>query len=180
MKHIRNLEDSCYLRLSFFLILGAVAGTLFCNGMDGQMKAELGTLEGSMVSAAALQRMEFTGLFLQVLARRIPQLLFVLLVELTPIAPALLMALAGYLGFSNAVMICALTMEAGIMGIVRYLVMVFPQCLLYVPVLYLLFLWIPRNNGEVRPALAVVLILAVFLGAGVEAYLNPWMIAVFL
>lgn len=180
MKYIQNLEDSCYLRLSFCLILGAVLGTLFCNGMDGQMKAELGTFEGSLLSAAALQRVDFTGLFAQVLRKRIPELLLVLLVEITPIAPFLLMGISGYLGFSTAVMVCALTMDAGLLGLVRYLILIFPQCLFYIPVLYLLFLWIPRQGRSLRPAMAALLFLAVFLGAAAESYINPWIVAVFL
>lgn len=180
MKYIQNQEDSCYLRLSFCLILGAVLGTLFCNGMDGQMKAELGTVEGSLLSAAALRRVDFRGLFFQVLGKRIPELLLVLLVEITPIAPALLMGIAGYLGFSTAVMVCALTMDAGLMGIVRYLVLISPQCLFYIPVLYLLFLWIPRQNRTLRPAMAALLFFAVLMGTFAESYINPWIVAVFL
>lgn len=180
MNHIRNREDSCYLRLSLFLLLGAVLGALFCNLMDGQMKAELGVFEDSLLSAAALQRMEFSGLFFQVAKRRLSELFFVLLVELTPVSQVLLMGVAGYLGFSTAVMVSALTMEAGIMGILRFLALVFPQCLVYIPVLYLLFLWVPSQERTIRPSVAAALLVAVLLGSGMEAYINPWIVAVLL
>lgn len=180
MNAIRNREDSCYLRLSLFLLLGAVLGTLFCNLMDGQMKAELGVFEGSLLSAAALQRVEFSGLFFQVAKRRLSELFFVLLVELTPVSQILLMGAAGYLGFSMAVMVSALTMEAGLMGILRFLALVFPQCLVYIPILYLLFLWVPGREKTIRPPVAAALLVAVLLGSGIEAYINPWIVAVFL
>lgn len=173
-------KDSYHLLLSFFLILGAVFGTVFCNMMDGQMKAELGSFTGSLVSAPALRRLEFSDLFYRVAAKRIPQLFCLFLMELTPISPVLFMGIAAYLGFSSALTVSVLTMQAGLTGIFRYLVLLFPHAFFYLPVLYALLWWMPGERKALRPAAAVVLTAAMILGAALEAFINPWAAAVFL
>lgn len=177
MRYFRSREDSLRFGLSFFLIAGAVVGTVFCNRMDGSMKAELRSLETSMVSAAVLQRVNFSELFLRVLSRRLPELFFGFLIAMTSAAPLLFLGVCGYLGFSAAVMVCALTMEAGLLGIVRYFVLLFPQALFYVPVIYVLVWRLPLEEKKLRPAAALALTAAVVLGAAAESLLNPWLVA---
>ena len=169
MNWIHDYEDGCYVRLSFFLLAGAVLGTAFLNGMGDGMKEEIGTLE-----------LSFPALFGRVLLKRLPELFLVFLIEMTPAAGLLLGLAAGYLGFSTAVMVSAVTMEAGLWGICRYAILIFPQCLFYVPVLYILLYWIPAKRERLKPAAAMFLTGAVFLGAAAEAFLNPWAAAVFL
>lgn len=180
MNWIRDYEDGCYVRLSFFLLSGAVLGTVFLNGMGDGMKEEIGTLESSLVSSAAFLELSFPALFGRVLLKRLPELFLVFLMEMTPAAGLLLGLAAGYLGFSTAVMVSAVTMEAGLWGICRYAILIFPQCLFYVPVLYILLYWIPAKRERLKPAAAMFLTGAVFLGAAAEAFLNPWAAAVFL
>ena len=62
MNWIRDYEDGCYVRLSFFLLAGAVLGTAFLNGMGDGMKEEIGTLESSLVSSAAFLELSFLSL----------------------------------------------------------------------------------------------------------------------
>ncbi len=173
-------EDSCYVRLSFFLLLGTFFGTVFCNGISAEMKEELGILESSLVSASVLSRTELSGLFSVVLMRRIPELLFLFLAELTCIAPVLLAGAAAWLGFSTAVMVCMTTMETGIAGIFRYALLIFPQCLFYIPVIYVLFLWIPSERQRLKPAAAAALSGLVLAGAAAETWLNPRILSLFL
>lgn len=172
--------DSLAERLSFFILGGAVAGTFFCGFMNGDMKTELGLLEESMVSAPAIWRADLRGLFVSVLTNRLSGLFFIFLIEMTAMAPFFLSCAGAWLGFSTAVMVSALTMEAGIFGIFRYFLLIFPQCLLYLPVLYLLFFWMPKEGVRVKPASAMVLTIFTVAGAAVESFISPWLVAMLL
>lgn len=180
MKRYKNREDRLRLQMSFFLLSGAVLGTLFLNLMDGQMQEELKNVETSLLSAAVLQKIDFKELFVRVLSKRIPQLLFACLVAMTPAAPVLFPLMGAGLGFSSAVMVCALTMDAGLWGIARYLILIFPQAFFYVPAIYLLLLWMPQKQASLKASSALALTVLVLLGAAAESCLNPWAVAAFL
>ncbi len=152
-------------------------GTLFCNLMDNDMKGELLNLEGSMISAAALQRKSFSELFGQIAAERLSQLFLGFLFAMTQIAPFLFLGALGYLGFSSAVAVCALTMDAGLMGVFRYAIFILPHCIFYVPVLYVLAWWLPLHEKKLKPAAALALICLTVLGAVAESFFNPWLMA---
>ena len=180
MEYVGSKKGSLEFWLSFFLMLGAVLGSLFCNRMDGQMKEELHALEGSMLSGAILLKMDFGELFFKVAARRFGQLLFVLLTAMTPVARAASLFLSGYLGFSSAVMVCALTMDAGLMGIVQYVSLMFPQGIFYMAIYYVVFWWMPREQKHLTLAAAVLLMALTAAGAAAESFVNPWIAALFL
>lgn len=177
MKIFLSRKDSLEFWLSFFLISGAVAGSIFCNWMDGQMKEELRTMEGSMVTAAVLLKMDFWGLFLAVLKRRLSELLLVLLFAMTQAAPFFFMAVCGYLGFSAAVTVCALTMDGGLLGIFKYMALVFPQAVFYGAVFYVVVWWMPGRQKHMTALAAAVLAAAVVLGSAAESFINPWLVA---
>lgn len=178
MRIFRNKEDGLKFRLSFFLIAGSILGTLFCNMMTDEMKLGLTVMEKSSVTVAALSKMDFTGLLVRILPKRLWTLGLVLLVAATPMASVLMMLVAGYCGFSNAVMVCSLTMGTGVLGIVRYLVLGFPQCLFYIPAAYLLLWWMPANEKHLTVLSVLFLIGLTALGAVVESLVNPWVIAI--
>lgn len=71
-------------------------------------------------------------------------------------------------------------MDVGLWGIVRYLVLIFPQALFYVPAIYLLLLWMPQQQARLKVSSALAIAVLVLLGAAVESYLNPWVVAAFL
>lgn len=179
MQLFRNREDSLIIGLSFFLLLGAVCGSVFCNGMSDGMKAEMQAAEQSMVTAALLRKMDFGQLFFQVVGKRLQTLAVIFLVSSVPAAPYLLMGVMAYLGFTAAVIICPLTMDAGLLGLWRYLLLIFPQCLIYVPVGYVLLWWMPVKGKRLTMAPALVLTGGAILGAVVESLINPWIIAFF-
>lgn len=174
MRILKTREDSLKIGLSFFLILGSVLGSIVCNGMNTQMKTELHVVEQGMVSVATLVEADFPGLFLRILPKRLGTLMLVFLISATQAAPILLMAAAGYLGFCSAAMICPLTMGAGLLGLWKYLLLVFPQCLVYIPVAYVLVWWMPANRKRLTFLSATVLVAAVVLGAAAESLINPW------
>lgn len=177
MRIFKTREDSLEFGLSFFLTLGAVLGTVFCNGMSGEMKQELLVTEQSMVMTSAFSETEFMELFLRILPKRLWTLMIIFLILSTTAAPFLLLLTVAYLGFSAAVMICPLTMEAGVLGIWKYLLLVFPQCLIYVPVGYLVLWWMPVKKKRLTVLSVIVLTMAVCLGAAIESLMNPWFLA---
>lgn len=177
MNDLKNKKDSLRIGLSFFLILGAVLGSVFCNMMSGTMKEELVIMESSMVSASVLKSVDFSGLFMRVLFERLSQLFLIFLFAMTPIAPILFLMVCAYLGFSSAVMVCALTMDAGILGLVHYLIVISPQCLFYVPVIYTLVWWLPQEEKKLGILPVSALTVMVALGAAAESLFNPWLAA---
>ena len=174
MRLFRSREDSLRFGLSFFLILGAVLGSMFCNGMSEDMKKELQVLEQSMVTTATLSKIDATQLFMRVAVKRLTALLFAFLVSMTSVANVGTMLILTYLGFSAAVMVCALTMNAGLLGIWQYLLLVFPQCLLYVPAGYVILWWMPLKEKRLTVLSAIALVGLTALGALAESFVNPW------
>lgn len=178
--NVRNREDSRRVWLSFFLLFGSAAGTVFCNRMDGDMKETLGSLRESFSLAASFGSLNFQALLLGAAKRRLSLLFVCFLGFPTAAAPFLFSALAAWLGFSTAVLVCTLTMDGGLFGIVRVLAVLFPQWLFYVPAMYLLAVWLPEQNIplSLRPAVAATAL--VFLGILAESLVNPWVLAIFL
>ncbi len=178
MKYVESKKGSLEFWLSFFLMLGAVLGSLFCNRMDGQMKGEFHALEESLLSGAVL--LNFRELFFKVASRRFGQLLLVILVAMTPAAREASLLLSGYLGFSAAVVVCALTMDAGLMGIVQYLSLMFPQAIFYMTIYYVVFWWMPREQKRLTLAAGTLLMALAAAGAVAESFVNPWIAVLFL
>ena len=136
MGNFGNRKDSPGFWLSFFLLLGAAAGTLFCNWPDSGWKEALRDAGSGIVTAAMLLKLDFMGLFFTVLRKRLGEAFCLILFSMTPAAPFLFMGTAAYLGFSTAVTVSALTMGSGLSGIFRYLALVFPQAVPYMAVFY--------------------------------------------
>ena len=174
MRILKCREDSLKLGLSFFLILGAIAGTIYCNGMNAEMKAELYTMEQSLFDSAVLSRKDFAAVFARILPKRLGLLALLFLISVAQSAPYLLFLMIGCLGFSNAILISSLTMEAGLLGICKYVLLNIPQCFLYLPVCYLLFWWMPLRGKRLTIASAIVLLCTITAGAAAESFINPW------
>ena len=170
-------RDSLELRLSFFLILGAGLGTIFCNWMGEEAKASLAALEQSYGAAALMGELDFGGLFMTVLWERAGTLCLGFLISLTSISGVLFSAAAVYLGFSTAVFVSAMTMSTGIFAIFRYAGFVFPQCLFYVPVLYFLWIWLPGQGFPLKVRDVLFLTAVTFFGVLAESFINPWLAA---
>ena len=173
MSIFRDREDSLKIGLSFFLIIGTVLGSIFCNCMNSEMKMELYVAERNLISRASLAQTDFGELFLHLLFRRFWQLMLACVCSTTFAAPFLFMVGAGYLGFSTAIIVCSLTMSTGIQGIWKYLLLLFPQCLFYIPAMYILFWWRPSRRKHLTISSAFLLFVIVVFGIFAEAYLNP-------
>ncbi|MBR6615716.1 MAG: hypothetical protein IKK95_07125 [Lachnospiraceae bacterium] len=173
MKLFKNKEDSLQFWLSLFLLSGSVAGTLFCNQMSEEMKQELVLLGQHSVSEGMLDELDHWELLLQIAPGRVWGLVLLMLVSTTPMAEWCMRFVAGYMGFSNAVIICALTMASGIRGLLQYMILLFPQCICYISVGYLLFWWMPAKAKRFTLISILALIAMVCTGALLECLVNP-------
>lgn len=176
MNFIRNRGDSLKIGLSFFLIMGACSGSIFCNAMSENMKQELQMIGEFAVTSTTLAMADFTSLFLNVIMARLWQLVVILLMVSSAIAPYLLMAAAWYFGCTVAVTICRLTMEFGLFGIWKFWLLHFPQCMIYIPLFYILLWWIPSKGKHLAAPSVCVLVLMTASGAVLESFLNPWIL----
>lgn len=177
MRLFRSREDSLKFGLSFFLIAGSVCGSIFCNGISDAMKAELLVVEQHAVTAAALTDVDFSRLLVRLLWKRGGELAVLLLMFAVPAAEKLRMAVMGYLGFSMAVMICPLTMDGGVRGLLHYIGMNFPQGIFYLIIGYLILWWMPVEGKRLTVGAICVLAVILCLGVVAETYINPWLLA---
>jgi len=177
VKYFKSREDSLEFWLSFFMILGAVCGSVFCCRMDGTMREELQMAESSMVTASMLAKMDFAGLFGAVLKKRLSTLFLLFLVSMTQISALLFLGVSGYMGFSSAVLICSLTMEGGIWGILRFLAVSLPHAFFYGIVFYVAAWWMPVHKKGLSAVPAAAMAAVTVLGAAAESFVNPWIVA---
>lgn len=175
----KNKEDSLKVWLSLFLVVGSVVGTLFCNRMTGEMKQELLIFGQSSVTKTMLAGVDRYELLLQILPRRVWVLILMMLAAATPLAQWCMRFVSGYIGFSNAVLICALTMESGVRGLLRYFLLVIPQCICYIPVGYLLLWWMPVKEKRFTLFSVLFLFGLVCVGSLLESFINPWFLTWF-
>ena len=179
MRIWNDREDSLKFWLSFFLLFGAAAGSFFCNSMDQEMKMEVYMAEQDLLNRASLTGADFGDLFLRLLPQRLWQLMLAFLISVTSISQILFIAAAGFLGFSVSVLICSLTMSSGILGLWKYLLLIFPHGILYLPAIYIILWWMPLKKKQLTLFSAFFLCGIVALGVFLEAYLNPWVLLFF-
>lgn len=179
MRIWNDREDSLKFGLSFFLLFGAVAGSVFCNSMDTGMKMEVYVAEQDLINRASLAGTDFGDLLLRLLPQRLWQLMLAFIISVTSISRFLLIIAAGYLGFSVSVMVCSLTMSAGILGLWKYLLLIFPHGILYIPAIYIMLWWMPMKKKHLTFSSAILLTVIVIMGVLLEAYLNPWVLTFF-
>lgn len=179
MKYVRSKEDSLKLGLSFFLLAGSVAGTIFCNCMTTGMKQEMMILSQNLVTQERLKEIDWCDLLIRILPERIWILTVVMLAAATPVADWCMRVLSGYVGFSNAILLCVLTMECGAKGLLRYLLIIFPQCLCYIFTGYCVMWWMPAKEKQFTVMSVLFLVTLVCLGGVLESLVNPRFLAWF-
>lgn len=173
MKYIRSKEDSLKLGLSLFLLTGSVAGTIFCNRMTAEMKQELIILSQSSVMQTMPEEINSLDLLVRTLPGRIWMLTIVMLAAATPIAHWCMCFAAGYAGLANAVLICVLTMEFGVKGLLRYILLIFPQGLCYMFAGYCVLWWMPAKEKRFTVPSVLFLVTLVCIGGLLESLINP-------
>ena len=179
MNIFKSKEDSLKFGLSLFLLAGSLAGTWFCNQMTEEMKAEILVIGQSTVTKAALEQVNWQDLLIQILPGRIWGVLLLMLAASTPIAVWCMRLAAGYIGFSNAVYMSVLTMDYGMSAPLYYILLLFPQCICYIPVGYLLMWWIPAKEKRFTPGSVFFLLGMICAGGLLESLVNPRVLAWF-
>lgn len=162
--------------LSFFMLLGAVCGSVFCNIMSMEMKKNLQLTMRSMLSDLIFREEGASALFGKILTNRMKELFFLFLISAVPVAGYFRLLFMGYWGFATAMFLCPLTMNAGIMGIVHAFLLVFPQYIFYIAAGYILFWWMPLKGKNLTAASVIFLTMLVFAGVILESILNPGLV----
>lgn len=167
----RRFHPSMLIVLCFFA--GIFAGTIWVNLMTSKMQGQLGVFGLD----ALLQNPDRTPFspdrIIPVLMNREAVAVFLWLVGMTVFALPGLSLAAVYGGFSMAAVISLMTAQAGLFGLPVYLLSVFPQALLYVPVIVLLFFWGLEPMKKTHMAGFIVLIFTVALGTVLETCISP-------
>lgn len=172
----RSKEDSLTFGLSLFLIAGSILGSIFCNRMTYEMKTELHMIEQNFLAASFLSPGEVRQLFGRVLQKRLWTLTLVFLITAAPVSEILLMIAAGYLGFSIAAVVCLMTMYAGVWGLAQAVLLMVPQCLIYIPLTYILLWWMPVKGKKITVLSIAALTVLTILGVALESFINPWFV----
>ena len=86
------------------------------------------------------------GLVLDVFLRRLKEIVFVYLVGYTSFKNIFNCGYCCFLGFCNCIYIYMATVNYGVMGIVVYVVSVFPQCFVLIPLTY----YVIKNGGYIK------------------------------
>lgn len=174
---LKDKEDSLIFGLSFSMLLGAVCGSIFCNVVSADMKQALQLSVQSMINECIFQDVSTAALLGRIFWNRFKMLFFLFLISSVPAAGYFRLMIMGYWGFSSAVFLCALTMNAGLMGIVHYFILMFPHGIFYITVGYLLFWWMPVKGKNLTAPSAAFLTAVVLSGAALESLWNPWIAA---
>lgn len=170
----QHVYPSAFMVFCFFT--GILAGTVWVNLMASELQGQLGAF-------GVTELLNYKEAFSLSLTRVIPVLVsrgmavgFLWLVGMTVLAfPGLSLA-AAYGGFSMAAIISLMTVEAGLFGLPIYLVSIFPQMLLYVPVIAVLFFWGLEPMKKTHMAGFIVLLFIVAIGAIAETCISPYLL----
>lgn len=160
----------------FCFFIGILGGTIWVGMMAGSMREQFAVFSRAKMLEGVLSL--DADAFFRVWIQREMEAGFLWLIGMTAFAvPGFLLA-SFYGGFSMSVIISLMTIQDGLMGLPMYLLSVFPQILLYIPVFLILFFW--GLNLERKPHLAGFLVLTILitLGAFAETFLNPYVMGV--
>lgn len=163
-------------RLLLGLLIGALCGTAAANLLSAQLAAQAGFPSGFALTTVQINASARRELFLYVCRQRVAEVMFGWLIGLTVFSSPCFYLLAAYLGASIGLVLSVTTFQKGMMGLPSYLLTLFPQILIYLPIWMFLASWAGEKSGKIRfLPLAGLLILTVG-GAVLETYFNPYFI----
>lgn len=156
---------------AFCFFAGIVAGTVWVNRMGPELKEQLGVfgqafLSGNVPSPTG-------GQLIELLVKRGLGIGILWLLGMSLFAVPGFCLVSAYAGFSMAFLISSMTVQAGVMGIVLFLLSVFPQVIFYLPVLSVLYIWGMSSGNKIHGAGFCILLLLTAAGAASELWLNP-------
>lgn len=158
--------------VAFCFFTGIFLGTVWVNKMGAELKEQLGIF-GQAFLAGSVPPPSLEQLAELLLKRGLETgILWLLGISLFAV-PGFCLA-AAYAGFSMAFLISSMTVQAGIRGILLFLLSVFPQAIFYLPVISVLYLWGMAPGSKIHGGGFAVLLILTVAGAASELWLNPW------
>ncbi|HBA47030.1 MAG TPA: hypothetical protein DCZ91_04380 [Lachnospiraceae bacterium] len=191
----RGLKTGNHTFLTFFCA-GLIAGILVIQMGKSILLGDGGMFDESTLYHLKYMTVDSNALFFYVFRKRLFRLLGLAVLSTTYLGLIACMGAAFWYGLSAGAFLAALTIRYGIKGILLALISMFPQYLVYVPVLLALLIWCEELfrgiyvRGEYSAAdrgfvlkkagRLLVLIAVLIVGCMMEAYMNPYLLMGFL
>lgn len=163
-------------RLVLSLLLGVLCGTAAANLLSSQLVSQAGFPGGYTLAAVQSNQAEKRELLMYVCRQRELEVLFGWLIGLTVFSAPCFYLLAAYMGAGIGLVLSVTTFQRGMMGLPCYLLTLFPQMLIYLPVWICLASWAGEKSGRIRLLPLAGLMALVFVGAVLETCMNPYFI----
>lgn len=180
-----------------FFCVGLFFGILVTNIGKSILLGDAGLFDEETLYHMKYMTVDSSALFCYVLRKRLGRMIALAVLSTTYLGLAACMGAAFWYGMSAGTFLAALAMRYGVKGILLALVSVFPQYLVYVPVMLAMLSWCEsifrgiygRSGGYEAPDKGFWLKKAGQLAAGLmaaaagcllEGYLNPYLLLGFL
>ena len=191
----KGLKTGNHTFLTFFCV-GLIAGILVINMGKSILLGDGGMFDESTLYHLKYMTVDSNALFCYILRKRIIRFLGLAVLSTTYLGLAACMGAAFWYGLSAGAFLATLMLRYGIKGILLAVISMFPQYLVYVPVVLALLLWCQELfrgiyvRGEysaadrgflVKKAGRLLVLMAVLVvGCMLEAYMNPFILMGFL
>ncbi len=191
----KGLKTGNHTFLTFFCV-GLIAGILVINMGKSILLGDGGMFDESTLYHLKYMTVDSNALFCFILRKRIIRFLGLAVLSTTYLGLAACMGAAFWYGLSAGAFLATLMLRYGIKGILLAVISMFPQYLVYVPVVLALLLWCQELfrgiyvRGEysaadrgflVKKAGRLLVLMAVLVvGCMLEAYMNPFILMGFL
>ena len=191
----KGLKTGNHTFLTFFCV-GLIAGILVINMGKSILLGDGGMFDESTLYHLKYMTVDSNALFCYILRKRIIRFLGLAVLSTTYLGLAACVGAAFWYGLSAGAFLATLMLRYGIKGILLAVISMFPQYLVYVPVVLALLLWCQELfrgiyvRGEysaadrgflVKKAGRLLVLMAVLVvGCMLEAYMNPFILMGFL
>lgn len=181
-----------YALISIIFIIGFIMGYYKAPAMQNEVKIELLYIIENFL-AHSKNGYEGSGILLSVFLNQIKIIVFIWFLGLTIIGLPLILAAIFYKGFALGFTVGFLLLGKNNTSLIILLISILPQNLVYIPLFFFTALiainfsvnLIQRRNSGVIPLssevfiytlLTLIVIIIIFLGVFIEAYLSPWLL----
>ena len=193
--NFRGLKTGNNTFLTLFCA-GLVAGILVINMGKSILLGDGGMFDESTLYHLKYMTVDSNALFCYVFRKRLIRILGLAVLSTTYLGLVACMGASLWYGFSAGAFLTTLAIRYGIKGILLAVISMFPQYLIYVPVILALLFWCVELfwgiyvRGEYSAAdrgflvkktgRLLLLILVLVIGCLMEAYMNPYLLMGFL
>lgn len=163
-------------RLVISLLIGVICGTAAANLLSSQLVSQAGFPNGYTLASVQSGQAERRELLMYVCRQREIEVLFGWIIGLTVFSAPCFYLMAAYTGAGIGLVLSVTTFQRGMMGLPCYLLTLFPQILIYLPIWICLASWAGEKSGKIRVLPLAGLMALAFGGAVLETYMNPYFI----